>query len=218
MDTTALHQLSYGLYIVGVKTPDGFGGCVVDAVAQVTSDKPPSLILASMQNNYTNECIKAGGEFMLSVLTEDTHPLVVAIFGFQSARTVDKWSHVPHDFKDGLPVVKGAAAAIRCRVTEAKELSTHTLFICKVMDAWNGAAQVKPLIYGDYQKTMKNAALEAFKAFKAGDRVAETRPTPRCSVCGYTYAGAVPFEQLPADWKCQVCGVGKNKFESLLSG
>ena len=171
MDLTALHRLSYGLYIVGVKTPNGFGGSVVDAVAQVTSDNPPSLILSSMKRNYTNECIKAEGEFTLSVLTEDANPLVVAIFGFQSARTADKWSHVPHDFMDGLPVVRGAAALVRCCVTEAKDLSTHTLFICKVTDAWNGAAQAKPLIYGDYQKNMKNAALEAFKTFKADGRV-----------------------------------------------
>jgi flavin reductase (DIM6/NTAB) family NADH-FMN oxidoreductase RutF len=121
-----------------------------------------------MKGNYTNECIKAEGEFTLSVLAEDADPFIVANFGFQSARNADKWLHVPHDFKDGLPVVKGASAWVRCRVTEAKELSTHTLFICQVMDAWNGAAEAKPLIYGNYQKTMKGAALEAFKAFKAG--------------------------------------------------
>jgi len=213
MDVTALHRLSYGLYIVGVKTPNGFGGCVVDAVAQVASGNPPSLILSSMKGNYTNERIKAEGEFTLSVLAEDANPFVVAIFGFQSARTADKWSHVPHDFKDGLPVLKEAAAWLRCRVTEAKELSTHTLFICQITDAWNSAAQAKPLIFANYQKTMKNDAVEAFKAFKAGDKVPETRPTPRCSICGYAYAYAVPLEQLPADWKCPVCGVGKDKFE-----
>jgi flavin reductase (DIM6/NTAB) family NADH-FMN oxidoreductase RutF len=167
MDVSSLHRLSYGLYIVGVRTQDGFGGCVVDSVAQVASGNPPSLILSSMKTNYTNERIKAEGEFTLSVLAEDTDPFVVANFGFQSARTVDKWSHVPHDIKDGLPVTKGAAAWIRCRVAEAKELSTHTLFICQVTDAWNGAAQATPLTFGNYQKTMKSAAFEAFKAFKA---------------------------------------------------
>jgi rubredoxin len=45
-----------------------------------------------------------------------------------------------------------------------------------------------------------------------------------CSVCGYLYdpelgdpehnipAGA-PFEQLPEDWVCPVCGAPKSKFE-----
>jgi flavin reductase (DIM6/NTAB) family NADH-FMN oxidoreductase RutF len=175
MDITALHRLSYGLYIVGVKTPDGFGGCVVDAVAQVTSDNPPSLILSSVKGNYTNERIRTEGEFTLSVLVAGADPFIVANFGFQSARTAAKWPNVPHEFKDGLPVVKGSAAWMRCRVTEAMELSTHTLFICRVTDAWNGAAEAKPLIYADYQKTMKSAALEAFKTFKAGGKASEVK-------------------------------------------
>jgi rubredoxin len=44
-----------------------------------------------------------------------------------------------------------------------------------------------------------------------------------CSVCGYTYDPEVgdtehnvpagtPFEQLPEDWSCPVCGASKSKF------
>ena len=37
-----------------------------------------------------------------------------------------------------------------------------------------------------------------------------------CTVCGYVYDDAeqdVPFEQLPEDWVCPLCGVGKEDFE-----
>lgn len=45
-----------------------------------------------------------------------------------------------------------------------------------------------------------------------------------CSVCGYVYDPAVgdpdngvkpgtPFEKLPADWVCPVCGAAKDQFE-----
>ena len=38
-----------------------------------------------------------------------------------------------------------------------------------------------------------------------------------CSVCGYEYDPAendnVPFDQLPDDWTCPVCGVSKDQFE-----
>lgn len=48
----------------------------------------------------------------------------------------------------------------------------------------------------------------------------------RCTVCGYVYDpqkgdpanGAKPgtsFEDLPDDWKCPECGVGKDKFEKI---
>lgn len=36
-----------------------------------------------------------------------------------------------------------------------------------------------------------------------------------CNVCGYVYDPAteeVPFEQLPDDWSCPLCGVGKDQF------
>ena len=48
----------------------------------------------------------------------------------------------------------------------------------------------------------------------------------KCSVCGYVYDPAVgdpdssiapgtPFEQIPDDWTCPVCGVGKDSFEKV---
>ena len=33
-----------------------------------------------------------------------------------------------------------------------------------------------------------------------------------CSVCGYVYDGETPFEELPEDWKCPVCGQPKSAF------
>ncbi|MCR4404768.1 MAG: rubredoxin [Candidatus Acetothermia bacterium] len=48
----------------------------------------------------------------------------------------------------------------------------------------------------------------------------------QCTVCGYIYDpekgdpdGGIdegtPFEDLPADWVCPVCGAGKDMFEKL---
>lgn len=38
-----------------------------------------------------------------------------------------------------------------------------------------------------------------------------------CKICGWVYDPAehnnVAFEELPADWRCPVCGVGKEDFE-----
>ncbi len=51
-------------------------------------------------------------------------------------------------------------------------------------------------------------------------------PKYKCTVCGYIYdpdkgdveAGipaGTPFDSLPADWLCPVCGVGKDLFERI---
>lgn len=155
MDQTALFKLSYGLYVVGVKNGDSFGGCIVDAMMQVTSDMPPLLMLGSMRNNLTNQLIRKTGELTISVLRADADPFLIANFGFQSARKVEKWENVEYAVKDGLPVLLDAASYLRCRVLEAKDLSTHTVYTCEVTDAWNGDGE--PLLYSDYQKHMKDA-------------------------------------------------------------
>jgi rubredoxin len=48
----------------------------------------------------------------------------------------------------------------------------------------------------------------------------------RCTVCGYEYDPAngdpdrgfdkgTPFEELPDDWSCHICGASKNEFEAI---
>ena len=40
----------------------------------------------------------------------------------------------------------------------------------------------------------------------------------KCMACGYIYDDAVEnvkFEDLPDDWTCPLCGVGKDMFEKV---
>ena len=40
----------------------------------------------------------------------------------------------------------------------------------------------------------------------------------RCTICGYIYDDEkenVKFEDLPDDWKCPICGIGKDAFEKV---
>ena len=37
----------------------------------------------------------------------------------------------------------------------------------------------------------------------------------KCTICGYIYDDEkedIKFEHLPDDWKCPICGVGKDNF------
>lgn len=221
MDPKALYKISYGLYVVGTKMDGKPAGCIVDAFIQSTSAPVPTVILCSIQKNQTNEAIKQTGEFTVSVLGADVDPFVIGNFGFQSGRDTDKWANVPHKVVDGLPVLEKAVSYLRCKVTDAKELSTHTAFFCEVTDAWLGEGE--SLIYGDYQKNMKAKTMDAFKAFKEKG-VAPTPPASApapepedkgvwvCRRCGYVYDGDIPFEQLPSTWKCPICGAPKSEF------
>ena len=163
MEKTALHKLSYGLYVTGVQNGQGFGGCVVDAFMH-TTESPATAVLCSMQRSLSNALIKERRAFTLSVLPNDVDPMVIANFGFQSARAADKWAHAEHTMRGGLPALACACAGLLLRVTDLRELSTHTLFFCDIEDAWTGEGD--PLLYAEYQRSLKQATMAAFQALK----------------------------------------------------
>jgi flavin reductase (DIM6/NTAB) family NADH-FMN oxidoreductase RutF len=165
MDVKALRTLTYGLYIIGVRNgtglDSGFGGCVVDSVAQISSGDKPIVVVSVNRENLTRDLIAENGELTLSVLADNVAPLTVAVFGFHSARDRLKWELVPHWLSNGLPVLTDSVAFLRLRVTETLELSTHTAFLCELTDAEKLDPAAKPLVYADYQATMAKAAKDA---------------------------------------------------------
>ena len=213
MDTKAFRSMTYGVYVIGVKNGDGYGGCVVDALAQISSGSSPTVVLGAMKENYTTELIKRAHEFTVSVVPATIDPLTIAIFGFQSARDSEKWGNVEHSIKDGLPVLTDAVAYMRLRVNAAREFETHTAFTCDTIDAWLGDVSKKPLVYNDYYGAMRQASKDAFDAWNLVPATTTAATKYVCSLCGYVYNGEIPFEQLPNDWKCPLCGAGKDAFE-----
>ncbi len=226
MDNSALHKLSYGLYIAGARHGDRLAGSVVDAVMQAAMT-PPVIALSSMKQNFSNEAVHETGEFTLSVLPTTVDPFVIANFGFQSSRNVDKWGNVPFELRDGLPVLSGCLSYMRCRVTQTVEYPSHTLFLAEAQDAWLGQAG-EPLLYASYFSDLKTQVISAFKAYQEnGSRPASSAAMPvtapasqkkavwRCGVCGYEYDGEIPFEQLSNDYVCPLCKQPKKVFSRV---
>lgn len=226
MNPKALFKLTYGLYVVGVKNGEKLGGCIVDAVMQVSLN-PDMLVLCCHKGTWTRECIEQTKEFTLSVLQADADPFVIGNFGFQSSRDVDKWSRVRYKTVHELPILEQNAAYLYCKVTETKELSSHMMFFCEVVDGEDGEG--KALSYSDYQDSWKPRVMEAFKA---GHSLIQKEPAESagqntnkgekkmaekwvCEVCGYEYDGETPFEELPDDYVCPLCGVGKDQFQKV---
>lgn len=66
----------------------------------------------------------------------------------------------------------------------------------------------------------------ADKTYYLQDNQQTTMKKYTCDVCGYVYDPAVgdpdagiapgtPFESLPDDWECPVCGVSKDQFSPI---
>jgi flavin reductase (DIM6/NTAB) family NADH-FMN oxidoreductase RutF len=145
---------------------DRFAGFIIDAVAQISMGETPTVLISVMNKNYSKDCIDKAGLLNLSVLPEDVDPFVIANFGFQTSKDVEKWPNVPHSLQGGLPVLNSAVSWVQLKVTEKRVMDTHTAFFCTPIEAEVLAAGKTPLIYADYFTKLKDATLQAFKAFK----------------------------------------------------
>ena len=218
MDENALFKLTHGLYVLG--TTDGFRfvGSIVDAVMQV-AHKPFVLALSCGNQSHTKSCLHTAKEFSLSVLGKDTDPFIVANFGFQSSKKVDKWSITKYHVKDGLPYLDDNIATLKCEVVQSISYESNTLFLAEVADCEDNKNE-EPLTYNDYRAYFKQDVMDSFNKLKSAvkeKKMAEENKKDEgkhwvCLVCGYVYDGDVPFEELPEDWVCPLCGVGKDQF------
>ena len=214
MDITTLFNMSYGLYIIGAKDGERNAGCVVNTVTQSTAN-PVTLTVCINKDNYTNACVKKNKEFAVSILSEKTKETTFGIFGFHSSRDRDKFAEVPCGLTpSGLPYInEGVTGYLQCKVIDAIDNFTHTVFIAEVVEAEN-LYKEPPMTYAYYHKVIKGKTPPKASSF-AGEpeKPAAKASTYTCSVCGYEYPGSKEeFEGLPDDYACPICGVPKSNF------
>jgi len=213
MDMDAMYKLTHGLYVLGASDNGKLVGSIVDAVMQV-ANKPLAVALSCTNTSYTRRCIEHSGEFSLSVLCKSISPFVVANFGYQSSQKTDKWSAVKHYVKDGLPYLQDNLAVFRCKVLHSYKLDSNTLFIAEVIDAVDNK-NGEPLTYLDYRSYFRQEVMTSFQNHQKENKTMADENGKKwvCTVCGYVYDGEIPFEDLPDDYVCPLCGVGKDLFE-----
>ena len=213
MNTKVLRNLSYGVYVVSAMDKDRPTGCTANSIMQITS-APPTLAASINHENYTNQCIKATGMFSVSIISEKTDPSVIGTFGFRSGKDTDKFANIPYEMVSGVPVLSQCNGCIVCKVINTMETSTHTVFLCEVID-WDLIDNDTPMTYEYYHNVIKGTSPKNAPTYIAeeGTKMPEKEAVWVCSVCGYAYDGETPFEELSDDYVCPVCLASKDKFE-----
>jgi len=227
MDTKVFRKISYGLYIVTSREGDRINGQAANAVMQVCST-PPLVAIAINKENLTHEFIKKSGVFAISILSQDTPPRLIGRFGFKSGREVDKFAGQNYRLgANGCPILQEHTVGyLEAKVTQELDAVTHTIFVGEVTEG-QLLKDAEPMTYAYYHEvkggtTPKTAPtyIETKKEEKEGEKMKKYK----CTVCGYIYdpakgdpdggiAPGTPFEKLPDDWTCPVCGATKDKFE-----
>lgn len=188
-------KITQGMYILTTKN----GGCVVDAVSQISSGDNPLISVSVMKTNNTNLLLKEHKKFALSVIGKDVDGSIISTFGMNSSRDIDKFENVSVTEVEGINIIDNTLGYIVCDVVDMIENDTHTLFIGRMIEGDIFDNEESPMSYSYYQEN-KNDLL---KVTTTSGKTAWV-----CTVCGYVYYG----DELPEDFKCPVCGVGKELF------
>ena len=193
-DIKITRKITQGMYVLTTKE----GGCIVDAVSQISSGENPLISVSVMKQNYTNELLKNNKKFAISILSKDVNPEIIKTFGFNSARDINKFEKIETTQVENLNIINDSLGYMVCEIVDSIENDTHTLFIGKIIEA-DVFEENEAMSYGYYQEHKE----ELLKVTTENGRTAWF-----CSICGYVYYG----EELPENFKCPVCGVGKELF------
>jgi flavin reductase (DIM6/NTAB) family NADH-FMN oxidoreductase RutF/rubredoxin len=226
MNPQALHKLSYGLYVVTSRKGDKLNGQIANTVFQVTSE-PPTLAVSINKSNLTLDFIRESRVFAVSVLCQDTPLSFVGHFGFKSGRDIDKLEGISYRVgQTKAPVViDNAVSYLEARVIKETDIGTHTIFVGEITDG--DVLNEKPrMTYDYYHQVKRGTTPKTAPSYVEEKEVSPKMAKYKCSVCGWVYdpelgdqeGGIVPgtpFEELPDDWVCPVCGAAKSDFKKI---
>lgn len=234
MNIEAFFKVSYGLYIIAAEHDGKQSGYIANTAFQVTAE-PPRFAISCSKDNYTVDVIRKSGSFSISILEKYESADLIKLFGYKSTSELDKFDKIKYiTGKTGAPiVVDNCIAWFECEVEQEIQLDTHVIFVGKMVanDLLDGSKE--PITYAFYRDVKKGMAPKNAPTYLRKDiaedkteesvEEAETGDIYSCQLCGYEYDPAegdpdngippgTPFENLPEDWECPVCGAGKEDF------
>jgi flavin reductase (DIM6/NTAB) family NADH-FMN oxidoreductase RutF/rubredoxin len=228
MDSRALQKLSYGMYAVTSGKDAKCNGQIANTVFQVTSH-PPTLAVAINKQNFTHEHIKDSGVFAVSILSKTTPLKYVGDLGFRCGRTVDKFEGLSFKIgKTGTRVLLDHAVAyLEAEVVKEVDAGSHTIFIGRLVDA-EVLGDEEPMTYAYYHEVKRGTTPKSAPTYspRTTEKEVENKVKYRCTVCGYVYdpeqgdassgiPAGTPFDNLPENWVCPLCGAPKDQFEPI---
>jgi len=229
MNTKALHRITYGLYIICSRKGDKINGQIANTVIQ-TSSEPPTISVCINKGNLTHEFIKDSGVFTVSILAKDAPLNLVGQFGFKSGRDINKLEGVHYKLGETkAPIVLDHTLAyLEAKVVREMDVGTHTDFLGELVGA-DILKEGEPMTYAYYLDVKRGTTPKSAPSYVKEEK----KEAPKmkmakyeCTACGYIYdpekgdpesgvAPGTPFEKLPDDWVCPVCGAEKSDFQKI---
>lgn len=211
MDKKVLRNLSYGLYVITSKEENKNVGCIANSVIQVTSN-PVTILVSINHDNYTSKIIKETNKFGVSILKETSSQKIIGTFGFKSSKDINKFEEIEYKEVSNIPIINDSCGYMICNVVKIVETSTHTIFIAEVENTGDYTEE-NPMTYKYYHENLKGISPKNAPTYQEKEELVYDNKTNKwkCTICGYEYEA----DELPDDFKCPICGVGKEYFKKI---
>ena len=206
MNKNILKKLSYGMYIITSKNADLLVGCVANSVMQINSD---TVAISLNNDNYTTKVILEEKKFVINILPTNTDIELIKTFGFKKSNEVNKFLNVSYKLVDDVPIINNTCGYIICTFNNLVKTTTHTIILGKIINM-QVSSELEPMTYKYYQENLKGTTSKNAPTYQE-EKKTSSKNVFVCKICGYRYE--TDLDELPDDFKCPMCGVGKEYFE-----
>ena len=145
----ALSRFASGVTVVTTKDSNGrLHGITVSSFCSVSLN-PPMVLICIEKTTGSHYAFGESGAFVVNILGEEQSSI-----SERFASTIDeKFDHIEHTLnEDGVPVITGSIATLRCKLKHSLDGGDHSIFVGEVEDVI--VDEHSPLIYfrGNYRK------------------------------------------------------------------
>ena len=102
----------------------------------IVCTRPPMTYISVRPERHSHDIIKESGEFVIN-LTTSAMCRETDFCGVKSGKNTDKLSacgfHTVPASQVSAPLIEECPVSLECRVTEAKELGSHTMFLAEIV-------------------------------------------------------------------------------------
>ena len=142
----ALSKAVTAVTVIATDGPHGPAGVTCSAVSSV-SDTPPTVLVCINRRSAANEVIKRNGVLSVNWLSADQIEVSQLFAGSGAVPMKERFAHHAWEaHATGAPRSKHALVSLDCRVLEAQEVGTHSVFLEQVLGAMH-ADTGDPLVY-----------------------------------------------------------------------
>ncbi len=143
---TCMRMLASGCAVIAARHDGQRAGLTATAVCSVTAD-PPQIIVCVNRKVRAHPLIANSSALSVNMLAQ-SHEMVAKRFAGLVDGVLGEDRFEGANWEEGVtgaPILRDALFSLDCRVIEAIPASTHSIFLCEVVDA--KFAEASPLLY-----------------------------------------------------------------------